>query len=681
MLSPVKRLWRNLVVIAVLASVALLAFIRWRALEALRGAGQEVASAQSMSVAVHPLGDAEGSSPGLPPFTSFTAPAVYSAAAIFHGHLFLCGPAGLIEYGPSGAFLHAYRVGEELPPSPLVRMAQGVLSGARQPELLISTVGEGVLAFDGRKFRQIRPSDASARAITAVLPAASGHLLLGTRKRGVMVYDGKRLTSLHRTLGNVSVTDLAGSESDLWVGTLDSGVLHWHGGQTEQFREAQGLPDAQVQSLALSGDDAYVGTALGVGEFVRGRFARVLAPDAFARALLVRGRTLVIGTMDQGVREVPLDAVRLPGERPSQFADFGEIAQLFSAANGVYALARQGLYQRSGRGIGWNKLLQAEAGAESRAVLADRNISALAVDGTGRLWVGYFDRGLDIVEPGGGRARHVEDEHVFCVNRILPAAAPRAAGQATSSVDSSGSVAVATANGLVMFDQTGAEQQVLARSDGLIADHVTDVAAYRNGLAVATPAGLTFLGPGGARSMYAFHGLVNNHVYALGVSGDRLLAGTLGGISVLYREQILTSYSTATSGLRHNWITAIVAVGREWVVGTYGGGILRLDSTGHFQPFDLPGSPPSRLAGSSTADDAARNFVVNPGAMLATDHHVFAGTMGRGLYIYNRDSERWTRVEQGLPSTSVTALAAAGGILYVGTDNGLVRIAEQEFDR
>ncbi len=108
------------------------------------------------------------------------------------------------------------------------------------------------------------------------------------------------------------------------------------------------------------------------------------------------------------------------------------------------------------------------------------------------------------------------------------------------------------------FDDSGSEQQVLTRADGLIADHVTDVVAYRDGLALATPAGLTFLDASGARSMYAFHGLVNNHVYALGVSGDELMAGTLGGLSVLNKGDVATNYTTTTSNLKHNWITAVV---------------------------------------------------------------------------------------------------------------------------
>jgi len=35
-------------------------------------------------------------------------------------------------------------------------------------------------------------------------------------------------------------------------------------------------------------------------------------------------------------------------------------------------------------------------------------------------------------------------------------------------------------------------------------------------------------------------------------------------------------------------------------------------------------------------------------------------------------------MEQGLPSANVTALALASGYLYVGTDNGLVRVQEQK---
>jgi ligand-binding sensor domain-containing protein len=281
-------------------------------------------------------------------------------------------------------------------------------------------------------------------------------------------------------------------------------------------------------------------------------------------------------------------------------------------------------------------------------VLNDRNISALAMDKSGRLWVGYFDRGLDLLEPNGQKTRHIEDEHVFCINRILPGTAK-------------GGTAVATANGLVMFDASGTQRQVLGEKDGLIAQHVTDVIPFDSGLAVATPKGLTFLDANGARSLYAFHGLVNNHVYTIAAKGNRLLAGTLGGASMLEGDQVRVSYTTATSGLKHNWITAAVPVGDEWYLGTYGAGIVKMDATGKFE----------------SNSDASGQLVINPNAMLATERFVLAGTMGSGLYVMDRGTGRWKAISEGLPSRNVTALEAANGFVYVGTDNGLVRILEQ----
>jgi hypothetical protein len=383
---------------------------------------------------------------------------------------------------------------------------------------------------------------------------------------------------------------------------------------------------------------------LGIAEFNGGQFSRVLAPGVLATALLsTRGGGLMAGSEDQGVFEIPLDTPR-PKLAPGNSPELSEVRQLFEEGTVVYVLTRDALYRTSERGLGWQAVLK-----PGPAMLSDSNISALAADRTGRLWVGYFERGLDELKLETGRATHIENEHVFCVNRILPEA-------------KTDTVAVATANGLIRFSASGNEEQVLTRADGLIADHVTDVAAYRDGLAVATPAGLTFLDSGGARSMYAFQGLVNNHVYALGVSGDELLAGTLGGISVIGNGNVQANYTTTTSNLKHNWITAVVRVGDAWMVGTYGAGVLGLDRSGHFQAFDVATAP----------------VEVNPNAMLVTAAHVFAGTLASGLYVYDRSSARWSIVTQGLPSSNVTALAENNGFLYIGTDNGLVRIQEEK---
>jgi ligand-binding sensor domain-containing protein len=100
------------------------------------------------------------------------------------------------------------------------------------------------------------------------------------------------------------------------------------------------------------------------------------------------------------------------------------------------------------------------------------------------------------------------------------------------------------------------------------------------------------------------------------------------------------------------------------MVGTYGGGIVRLDDSGKFHSYDV----------------GTGNFGVNSNAMLVTGTHIFAGSLDRGLFVYNRGADRWSKITAGLPSENVTALAQAEGYIYIGTDNGLVRAREQDLE-
>jgi ligand-binding sensor domain-containing protein len=388
---------------------------------------------------------------------------------------------------------------------------------------------------------------------------------------------------------------------------------------------------------------------VGVAEIRDGKVARVLAKGSYAHSLMVDGDSLLVGQMEAGVMHVPLAGAENDTRARRKIIAQGAIdtdaaqmtvEQFVAVGESRYALAADGLLQRESDGE-WRRII---VGGGSQ--LTDRDVSALLVAADGRLWVGYFDRGLDIISTTGA-VTHVENEHVFCVNRIVEDAR-------------SGAVDLATANGLVTFDRDGRQRQVLARDAGLIADHVTDVALYGDGLALATPAGITFLDASGAHSLYAFQGLVNNHVYALGASGDRLVAGTLGGISLLNAGSVRRNLTTATSGLKHNWITGVVAVGDEWLIGTYGAGVLRLGADG-----------------SVTSTEATRmGVVVNPTAMAADGRMVLAGTLGQGLLVSDATGTRWRTITAGLPSLNVTALAIRNGVVYVGTENGLVKIAE-----
>jgi ligand-binding sensor domain-containing protein len=569
---------------------------------------------------------------------SMGAPSVFNDAAVFNGHLFIAGPAGLTKYdGTSGAIAARYRVGAELPPAPVTSLAVGLAGDSQAPELWIGTAGEGLVAFDGRQFRQIRADDVRLRKITAILPVETGRILIGTEKAGVLVYDGRALAPFHSSVADVPVTALTGNDADLWIGTLDRGLLHWKAGALETLDEV--LPDKQILSLAQNGETIYAGTGVGIAEIRGGKVGRVLAPGYFAQTLLAADGKLWMGTLEEGMFAVPLDA------HPGRLAQLGaasvcpecSIRRILSIDGEVYALAEDSLWRGSDAVI-----------RREDALLADRNISALKMDSTGRLWIGYFDRGLQILNANGERGQRFEDDHLFCVNRIAHDAAR-------------GVSAVATANGLVMFDAATSRRRVIGQAEGLIANQVSDVVLRPDGSAIAaTPAGVSFIDASGISSIYAFQGLVNNHVYALASDGARTLAGTLGGLSILDGPLVRASFTTSNSGLKHNWITAIAQVDKNFFVGTYGAGVLRITDRGAWETFE----------------DLRGTLEINANAMIATASAVYAGTLDRGLAAYNMSSGRWTFFTAGLPSRNVTAVDARGGVLYIGTDNGLVKIPE-----
>jgi hypothetical protein len=706
--------WLVLAVLPAVFALGVAAFVFIRAQHSLDRAGVEVAREGRFPFAIRTVGRTENAG-----FEAIASPATYTAGALYQGKLFVSGPSGLFVFGSSDTaqanrikLLKSYRVGLELPAAPLGAMAVGRLRSASQPELIIATSGAGVLFFSGNgangsdgagsaeglgSFRQLLPEDAGARDVTALLPLPSGELLIGTRRRGLLIYRGQTgsdaLESFHPRLANLAITALAADATGFWAGTQEHGVLHWHAGQIDGFEAAPEaisgdaqpavssavLPDEHVDAIAVHGNRVFVGTPLGVEEFDEGRPARRLAANLFVNALYADGKSVTIGSMGGGIRQVSLETDRRPGALIAGFdtaveETAGPAEQFLNAGagesnGGMYAVMRDRLLRQQSDGL-WDYFAIDSTDSKSAvetpngaAMLTDGNISALAFGPDGRLWVGYFDRGLDILSVSGQRAAHFEDDHLFCVNRIV--LDPRRK-----------TMSVATANGLVLFDQQGAPRQVMTRKDGLIADHVTDIAFSGESMVLATPAGLTFVDSSGARSLYAFQGLVNNHVYALGVqhrggeSNDgEILAGTLGGVSNLVHESVLRNFTAANSGLKHNWVTAIVPTGGSdlddgWLVGTYGAGVMRLDKDGRFTPME----------------GGTREMVVNPNAMLATGSHVFVGTLGQGLWVWSRGTGRWRQILAGLPSENVTAFAEHSGEVYVGTENGLVRIAERLLD-
>jgi ligand-binding sensor domain-containing protein len=289
--------------------------------------------------------------------------------------------------------------------------------------------------------------------------------------------------------------------------------------------------------------------------------------------------------------------------------------------------------------------------------LSGDHITGLATDDGGRLWAGYFDGGIDLIDlRTDDRLFHLDDERVRQVNYLLFDAG-------------SGEILAATSRGLVSIGggakALSAVTSVWTReSMGLVSDSVAHISLSNGAKVLATAGGLTAVSGGRARSVTAFHGLASNHLYSSAFVGSRLFVGSLAGLVELDGLRVIHTYKTSNSQLSHDWVTALCGVEGTLYIGTNGGGVDSLLPTGEWISFE----------------SEVGKFEVNQNAMHYDGRRLYVGTTDRGLLVYGTQNRRWLRKSAGLSSNNVTSLASDDRFVYAGTMNGLTRIEKRVFE-
>ncbi len=432
----IPKRWALLAIIAALLA-ATAAVVIFNAQTALTRASRTAASAQNLRFTL----TAFDPHPFAITFEPVASTPAYTTGTFFAGNLYLAGVSGLTILAPDGTLQHILRTGIELPVAPITALAPARLRNATEPDLLIATAGTGLLLLTPQPnanptLRQLLPADPDLRTLTTLLPLATGELLLGTAHHGLLLYNGANLTAvpLANAPATLDITALAATDSASYlVGTRKDGVFYSHAGTIEH---ANHLPDDQVESIAVEGNQAYVGTPTGTSVFLltapEFKPTRILAPGTFAHALNVSNGQLNIGTLDQGIQQIPL-AIRPHLHRISAIipaTSAQRIDAFIPTPDALYTIA--------------DGALTPDTSTETRSApnaLTDRNISALAFAPDGTLYIGFFDHGLDELAPDN-TLHHLEDDHLFCINRLALDPTKH-------------TIAAATANGLVLFDAQG----------------------------------------------------------------------------------------------------------------------------------------------------------------------------------------------------------------------------------
>lgn len=331
-----------------------------------------------------------------------------------------------------------------------------------------------------------------------------------------------------------------------------------------------------------------------------------------ASGVAVHGHEIFVGTYGGGLR-------RLYGGRVGGIPD--SVTALAATTAGLLCGTEEGLYRLGPAGV--TRL--------DPPSLPAPNVSALAIGGDA-LWVGSFDGDLASLASGAWRRWTVAD------------------GLPSDWIDD------LAYDGEKLWGAT--EKGVFWIVDGRVALPSAE-ALRRPTSSVFASAGKVYLAQQGRVLVLSSEGLrvvevPEKHPQRVWASeGEIWLAGLRGLYRV--RGKAVTRFGTAQKKLPADWVTAITPWEGGFLVGTYDGGLVLLSPEGDSQPV---------------LDKAW----INLGAVAASQGRVAVGEMDGGLWLQDGGAWRHLRLEDGLPSNDVTAVAFEKDSLWIGTREGLARL-------
>jgi ligand-binding sensor domain-containing protein len=555
----------------------------------------------------------------------------------FQKNIYAATSSGLIIYSAEGKQLQRWTSADGLPAEDLTAIASS------QNTLWVGTSNSGILRLRDGKWQQFLPQKNEQRSVTALLITNQGDVLAGTRD-GILNYSDQYVQPFHpQQFSNQTITRLSGDSYSLYVGTFSNGLYVYEKGIFHHYGLSEGLNDLLITDIHPSSTGCYVSTPAGIQILQQDKFESVAA-NLFVTSFFPESNAIYAGTYDRGLLQLKNKRTRnSSGASPAAFRISGFNSPA-TAATYIRKLGSQVLaFSKDSamyldRNYRWKEWIQGEG------KLTDSNVSTILRTSTGEVWVGFFDQGIDILSADLQLSRHLQDETFFCINHI--------------SKDSLGRIYVSTSNGLAIVEPSGT-RRVYHEADGLMSDRVLQALPLDpegKQVGIATSQGFTLKDGKDFKSIYAFQGLVNNHVYTIANEGKNIYLGTLGGISSLSNLQVVESWTRMDSALKSNWVNALAIINQDLYVGTYGGGIQVRSASGNW------------------TEAVSEEFEVNPNAFYFDGKYLFCGTLDRGFYFYDLRNKKWKHFTKGLPSQNVTAFGSDLNLLFVATDHGILQV-------
>jgi len=526
--------------------------------------------------------------------------------------------------------------------------------------LWVGTLGGGLFKYDGYDFTSYHTENGLINNfIHSIYQEPSGKMWIGTED-GICVFDGKRFQYLplfDQLKGN-RINAIAGIPllNEIWFATDENGLYRLKDNKFTQYNSRRNVPDSQINCLLFDQKNIlWIGTKNGVVKFARNQFTTYQQNDGLP------GNNITAITKDQK----------------------GNI--WFGTANKGISKYDKRRFRNYNRNNG----------------IASNQIQALYSDYRGNLWIGT-KRGISKYQ-----------DNVFSVFN-------EAAGQTGNTItsiygDKTGNIWFGTnGRGLEKLDS---ERFVHFSENDVLGKRVYSMVQGVSGnkIFATSRGGITFYDSGQYSIIKGTKGFTDSQVKSLYYSEDSSLwIGTTGDGAYQFNQKRFTKYSTA-DGLNSNDVNGFVAddLGNIWIATADSGlSILPIlkDSLSVFQKLTLDNGLVSNRINTMSKDlkgnlwvgseDAGlsritpekegdtlrfliKHFGIRDGLnhesikaiLIDEQNHLFIGTAGGGLNIFDGKEFRQITKADGLMSNNIYSLVFdRQGNIWAGTERGVTRI-------
>ena len=315
---------------------------------------------------------------------------VYGLLLDREGSVWAATAAGVVHFASEG--IRVYRDDAGLPAAPIFRIIQDA-TGA----IMVGTE-RGVYRMQGERF-ELRSPLLPEDGVPSLAADAAGNLWVGTVNNGLVRLNrsgSERFTSLRGLPNNRVAALLVDREGSIWAGT-NAGLLRLSDASFSTWNGDQGLSDDYVRALfEAPRGGMWIGTSRGLNLWRDGRIeatysaADGLPGDSVLSLLASRDGSLLVGSYTDGVLRM----------RDGKLVDQYDNARGMPGSNQVRALAEEAdgtLWIGTSRGLA--RFRNGEFKAYGLAEGLPREfIISLQVARDGSLWVGTSNGAANIVD-------------------------------------------------------------------------------------------------------------------------------------------------------------------------------------------------------------------------------------------------------------------------------------------